>query len=30
VIELAKMLSGDPPSKAALSNAESLISAVKQ
>ena len=30
VIELAKMLSGDPPSKAALSNAESLINTVKQ
>jgi DNA repair protein RecN (Recombination protein N) len=29
IIELAKMLSGDPPSKAALSNAESLIAAVK-
>ena len=30
VIELAKMLSGDPPSKAALSNAVSLINTVKQ
>jgi len=30
IVELAKMLSGDPPSKAALSNAESLIKAVKQ
>ena len=29
VVELAKMLSGDPPSKAALSNAEELIRAVK-
>ncbi|MDZ4747455.1 MAG: DNA repair protein RecN [Saprospiraceae bacterium] len=29
VIELAKMLSGDPPSIAALTNAESLINAVK-
>jgi DNA repair protein RecN (Recombination protein N) len=28
--EIAKMLSGDPPSKAAISNAESLISAVKK
>ncbi len=27
--EIAKMLSGDPPSKAALTNAESLIAAVK-
>jgi DNA repair protein RecN (Recombination protein N) len=27
--EIAKMLSGDPPSKAAISNAESLIKAVK-
>jgi DNA repair protein RecN (Recombination protein N) len=30
IIELAKMLSGDPPSKAAISNAEGLIKAVKQ
>jgi DNA repair protein RecN (Recombination protein N) len=29
LIEIAKMLSGDPPSKAALSNAESLVKAVK-
>jgi DNA repair protein RecN (Recombination protein N) len=29
IVELAKMLSGDPPSKAAMSNAESLIKAVK-
>jgi DNA repair protein RecN (Recombination protein N) len=29
LIEIAKMLSGDPPSKAALSNAESLIKSVK-
>lgn len=29
LIEIAKMLSGDPPSKAALTNAESLIKAVK-
>jgi len=29
IIELAKMLSGDPPSKAAMSNAEGLIKAVK-
>ena len=29
LIEIAKMLSGDPPSKAAISNAESLIKAVK-
>ncbi len=29
VIELAKMLSGDPPSKAAISNAEALIEAVQ-
>lgn len=29
IVELAKMLSGDPPSKAALSNADSLIKAVK-
>jgi DNA repair protein RecN (Recombination protein N) len=29
VNELAKMLSGDPPSKAALKNAESLIQSVK-
>jgi DNA repair protein RecN (Recombination protein N) len=29
VIELAKMLSGDPPSKAALKNAEGLIETVK-
>ncbi len=29
IVELAKMLSGDPPSKAAVSNAESLIKAVK-
>lgn len=30
IVEIAKMVSGDPPSKAALSNAESLIKAVKQ
>jgi len=29
ITELAKMLSGDPPSKAALKNAESLIASVK-
>jgi DNA repair protein RecN (Recombination protein N) len=29
VQEIAKMLSGDPPSKAAISNAESLLEAVK-
>lgn len=29
LVEIAKMLSGDPPSKAALSNAESLVSKVK-
>ena len=29
LIEIAKMLSGDPPSKAAVSNAESLIKAVR-
>ena len=30
ITELAKMLSGDPPSKAALSNAEELVKAVKK
>lgn len=30
ITELAKMLSGDPPSKAALTNAESLIQSVKK
>ncbi len=29
IIEIAKMVSGDPPSKAALSNAKSLIASVK-
>ncbi len=30
IIEIAKMVSGDPPSKEALSNAKSLISSVKK
>ena len=30
IIEIAKMVSGDPPSKEALSNAKSLIASVKK
>ena len=29
LVEIAKMLSGDPPSKEALANAKSLVGAVK-